>query len=53
MRKTYASNSNSSGVLLDCNGEMMGHNNLNTALRYVYNPLTAEHTYDLMAKALQ
>ena len=32
---------------------MLGHNNLNTTLGYIYNPLTENQTYDLMAKALQ
>jgi site-specific recombinase XerD len=36
MRKTYASNLNSCGVPLDCIREMMGHNNLNTTLGYIY-----------------
>ena len=53
MRKTYASNLNSCGVPLDCIREMMGHNNLNTTLGYIYNPLTGEQTYDLITKALQ
>ena len=33
--------------------EMLGHNNLNTTLGYIYNPLTESQTYDLMAKALE
>ena len=53
MRKTYASNLNASGVPLDCIREMLGHNNLNTTLGYIYNPLTESQTYDLMAKALE
>ena len=53
MRKTYASNLNASGVPLDCIREMLGHNNLNTTLGYIYNPLTESQTYDLMTKALQ
>ena len=53
MRKTYASNLNASGVPLDCIREMLGHNNLNTTLGYIYNPLTESQAYDLMTKALQ
>ncbi|MCI9338040.1 MAG: hypothetical protein HFH93_10980 [Lachnospiraceae bacterium] len=44
---------NASGVPLACIREMLGHNNLNTTLDYIYNPLTESQTYDLMAKALE
>ena len=53
MRKTYASTLNANGVPLDFIREMPGHNNLNTTLGYIYNPLTENQTYDLMIKALQ
>lgn len=53
MRKTYASTLNANGVPLDFIREMLGHNNLNTTLGYIYNPLTESQTYDLMANALQ
>lgn len=53
MRKTYAGNLNASGVPLDCIREMLGHDNLNTTLDYIYNPLTESQTYNLMSKALQ
>lgn len=53
MRKTYASTLNANGVPLDFIREMLGHNNLNTTLGYIYNPLTENQTYDLMTKALQ
>ena len=52
MRKTYASNLNTSGVPLDCIRELLGHSNLNTTLGYIYNPLTEKETYNLIAKAL-
>lgn len=52
LRKTYASNLNASGVPLDCIREMLGHSNLSTTLGYIYNPLTEEETYNLVASAL-
>lgn len=52
MRKTYASLLNAHGVPLDFIREQLGHNNLNTTLGYIYNPLTEKETYDLLAKAL-
>lgn len=52
MRKTYASTLNANGVPLDCIREMLGHTNLNTTLSYIYNPLTEEETFDLIAGAL-
>ncbi|MFV0343128.1 MAG: tyrosine-type recombinase/integrase [Anaerocolumna sp.] len=52
MRKTFASNLNTSGVPLDCIRELLGHSNLNTTLGYIYNPLTEKETYDLITKAL-
>ncbi len=52
LRKTYASNLNASGVPLDCIREMLGHSNLSTTLGYIYNPLTEEETYNLVAGAL-
>lgn len=52
MRKTFASNLNSSGVPLDCIRELLGHSNLNTTLGYIYNPLTEKETFDLISKAL-
>lgn len=53
MRKTYASTLNANGVPLDFIREMLRHNNLNTTLGYIYNPLTENQTYGLMTKALQ
>ena len=52
MRKTYASNLNANGVLLDCIREMLGHSSLSTTLGYVYNPLTESETYNLISQAL-
>lgn len=52
LRKTYASNLNANGVPLDCIREMLGHSSLNTTLGYIYNPLTEEQTYELIANAL-
>lgn len=52
LRKTYASNLNASGVLLDCIREMLGHSSLSTTLGYIYNPLTESETYNLITKAL-
>lgn len=52
MRKTFASRLASNGMPLDEIREQLGHNNLNTTLGYIYNPLTKKQTYDLMVKAL-
>lgn len=52
IRKTFASNLNAAGVPLDCIRELLGHSNLSTTLGYIYNPLTEEQTYNLVANAL-
>ena len=52
MRKTYASNLATSGVPLDSIRELLGHNNLNTTLGYIYNPLTEAETFHLIVNAL-
>ncbi len=52
IRKTYASRLNASGVPLDAIREQLGHVDLSTTLSYIYNPLTDEETYKLIAKAL-
>ena len=52
MRKTYASNLATSGVPLDSIRELLGHNNLNTTLGYIYNPLTEAETFNLIVNAL-
>lgn len=52
MRKTFASNLNAAGVPLDCIRELLGHSSLSTTLGYIYNPLTEDETYNLIAKAL-
>lgn len=52
MRKTYASRLNASGVPIDSIREMLGHASLNTTLAYIYDPLTSDETYELIANAL-
>lgn len=52
MRKTYASILSNNGVPLDSIRELLGHNNLNTTLGYIYNPLTEKETFDLIVNAL-
>lgn len=52
MRKTFASNLSAGGVPIDCIRELLGHNNLNTTLGYIYNPLTEKETFDLISKSL-
>lgn len=53
IRKTFASILNAAGVPLDCIRESLGHTNLSTTLEYLFNPLTEEQTYNLIASALQ
>lgn len=52
IRKTYASLLNVSGVPIDVIREQLGHNNLQTTLGYIYNPLTETQTYELIKTAL-
>ena len=52
LRKTYASTLNANGVPLDAIRELLGHSSLNTTLGYIYNPLTEQETFDLVAGAL-
>lgn len=52
LRKTYASILNAKGVPLDCIREMLGHSSLQTTLSYIYNPLSEEETYNIIADAL-
>lgn len=52
IRKTYASNLATKGVPLDAVRELLGHNDLETTLGYIYNPLTEKETIDLIEKAL-
>ena len=52
MRKTYASILSNNGVPLDSIRELLGHNNLNTTLGYIYNPLTETETFNLIVNAL-
>ena len=51
-RKTYASVLNANGVPLDAIREQLGHTELTTTLSYIYNPLTEQETYSLIAGAL-
>ena len=53
IRKTFASILNAAGVPLDCIRESLGQTNLSTTLEYLFNPLTEEQTYNLIASALQ
>lgn len=52
MRKTYASNLNANGVPLDAIREQLGHSDLHTTMKYIFNPLTENETYELITKAL-
>ena len=52
MRKTYASNLNANGVPIEEISELLGHSNLSTTMRYLYNPLTEKETYERIKKAL-
>ena len=52
MRKTFASNLSQKGIPLDSIRELLGHNNLNTTLGYIYNPLTEAETFNLIVNAL-
>ena len=52
IRKTYASMLNVTGVPLDVIREQLGHNDLQTTMNYIYNPLTEIQTYELIKNAL-
>ena len=52
IRKTYASLLNVTGVPLDVIREQLGHNDLQTTMNYIYNPLTEIQTYELIKNAL-
>lgn len=52
IRKTYASILNVSGVPIDEIRKLLGHSNLETTLRYLYNPLTSEETRRTVEDAL-
>lgn len=51
MRKTYASRLNANGVPLEHIRVELGHRYLTSTMGYIYNPLTDEETYKLMAQA--
>ena len=52
MRKTYASMLNANGIPIDEIRQLLGHSNLETTYRYLYNYLTPEETISRMADAL-
>lgn len=52
IRKTFASRLDAAGVPVDEIRELLGHSNLETTMRYLYNPLTTEETRGRIAKAL-
>ena len=52
IRKTVASRLNAGGVPLDAIREFLGHSSTETTLGYIYNPLTDEETYNIVAQAL-
>ena len=52
IRKTYASRLNAFGVPIDAIREQLGHSELSTTLSYIYNPLTEDATYSMIANAL-
>lgn len=52
IRKTFASRLDVSGVPLDEIKNLLGHSNLETTLKYLYNPLTTEETRNIIQKAL-
>ena len=52
LRKTYASMCSAKGVPIDFIREQLGHSSLATTLGYIYNPLTEEETYEVLATAL-
>ena len=52
IRKTFASRLNASSVPLDEIKNLLGHSNLETTLKYLYNPLTTEETRNIIQKAL-
>ena len=52
IRKTYASMLNAYGVPIDAIREQLGHSELSTTLSYIYNPLTEDATYSMIANAL-
>lgn len=51
MRKTYASRLNAKGVPLEHIRVELGHQYLTSTMDYIYNPLTENETYNLMAQA--
>ena len=52
IRKTFASRLDASGVPIDEIRTLLGHSNLETTMRYLYNPLTTEETRKLVKEAL-
>lgn len=52
IRKAYASRLYASGVPLEHIRKELGHQNLTTTEKYIFNPFTEEETYELMAQAV-
>lgn len=52
IRKTYASKLDASGVPIDEIRALLGHSNLETTMRYLYNPLTSSETLQRVTEAL-
>jgi len=52
IRKTYASNLSAAGVPIDEIREQLGHSNLSTTYKYIFNPLTEAETYERIKGAL-
>lgn len=52
IRKTYASNLSAAGVPLECIREELGHTNLLTTTKYIFNPLTDEAKLNMINNAL-
>lgn len=50
--KTYASMLSAYGIPVDAIREQLGHSELSTTLSYIYNPLTEDATYSMIANAL-
>ena len=52
IRKTFASKLDAAGVPIDEIKNLLGHSNLETTMRYLYNPLTTEETRSRIEDAL-
>lgn len=52
IRQTYAKRLYASGVPLEHIRKELGHQNLTTTEKYIFNPFTEKETYELMAQAV-